>query len=89
MLLKEVAPRVEAEYRVSRDRADWAIAGLSMGGAESLRTGLNHPESFAGGGFSSGRVKNGDYDAVFPGLDSAKADRLWDLLRDEGLPVEG
>jgi enterochelin esterase family protein len=80
VLLKEVVPRVEAEYRVSRDRADRAIAGLSMGGAESLRTGLNHPGSFAWvGGFSSGRVKNGDYDAVFPGLDSEKADLrlLW------------
>jgi enterochelin esterase family protein len=53
-LLNEVLPRVEAEYRVSKDRNDRAIAGLSMGGLESLETGLTHTGQFAWiGGFSS------------------------------------
>ena len=40
-LLTEVMPQVEKTYRVSASRNRPAIAGLSMGGAESLYTGLN------------------------------------------------
>src|ERR1700741_1922955 len=54
-LLTEVIPRVEAEYLVNKDRNSRAIAGLSMGGAESLLTGLNKLDEFAWiGAFSSG-----------------------------------
>ena len=35
-LLTEVMPKVESEYRVTTDRNSRAIAGLSMGGSESL-----------------------------------------------------
>jgi enterochelin esterase-like enzyme len=53
-LLTEVMPKVEAGYRVSKKRDDRAIAGLSMGGLESLTIGLIHPELFSWvGGFSS------------------------------------
>lgn len=45
-LLNEVIPLVEREYRASRRREDRAIAGLSMGGGQSLHAGLNHPELF-------------------------------------------
>ena len=41
VLLKEIVPRVEAEYRVVKTRDGKAIAGLSMGGAQSLEIGLN------------------------------------------------
>jgi len=54
-LVSEVIPQVEASYRVSKKREDRAIAGLSMGGHESLVTGLSHPELFAWvGTFSAG-----------------------------------
>src|ERR1700722_3658289 len=43
-LLTEVIPQIETNYRVSRKREDRAIAGLSMGGHESLFIGLTHPE---------------------------------------------
>jgi enterochelin esterase-like enzyme len=46
-LLQEVMPQVEKQYHVSKDRNQRAIAGLSMGGAESLYTGLNHIDKFA------------------------------------------
>ncbi len=46
-LLTEVLPRVESEYHVSKKREDRAIAGLSMGGLESLSTGLNNTDKFA------------------------------------------
>jgi enterochelin esterase-like enzyme len=55
MLLTEVLPSIEAEYRVYKDRDHRAIAGLSMGGGESLITGLNHTDLFAWiGTFSAG-----------------------------------
>ena len=54
-LFTEVMPQVESAYRVSKDRKERAIAGLSMGGAESLLTGLNNLDRFAWvGAFSSG-----------------------------------
>jgi enterochelin esterase-like enzyme len=53
-LLTEMLPQVESEYRVSKKRNDRAIAGLSMGGLESLTIGLTHTGEFGWiGGFSS------------------------------------
>jgi len=56
-LLREVMPRAESEYRITKDRNARAIAGLSMGGSESLLTGLNNLDKFAWiGAFSSGGI---------------------------------
>jgi len=53
-LLEDVMPFVEANYRVKTDTASRAIAGLSMGGGQSLTIGLNHLDRFAWvAGFSS------------------------------------
>jgi enterochelin esterase family protein len=78
-LLTEVMPRVESEYRVTKDRDSRAIAGLSMGGSESLLTGLNNLDKFAWvGAFSSGGIPD-DFQKDFPGLD-AKANQQLRLL---------
>jgi enterochelin esterase family protein len=78
-LLSEVMPKVEGEYRVTNDRNSRAIAGLSMGGAESLWTGLNNLDKFAWiGSFSAGGLP-GDFEKDFPGLD-AKANHQIRLL---------
>jgi enterochelin esterase family protein len=54
ILLDEVMPVVDKAYNVSKSREQRAIAGLSMGGAESLYVGLNHLDKFAWiGAFSS------------------------------------
>ena len=53
-LVEEVLPQVEKNYRVAKDRNSRAIAGLSMGGAESLYTGLNNIDKFAYIGSFSG-----------------------------------
>ena len=53
-LLTEVMPAVERAYHVSRNREERAIAGLSMGGAETLYTGLNNLDKFAWMGSFSG-----------------------------------
>ena len=59
-LLTEVMPRVEKEYQVAKDRGSRAIAGLSMGGAESLYVGLNALDRFAWvAAFSSGGLNDG------------------------------
>ena len=69
-LMNEVIPQVEGAYRVSKDRKSRAVAGLSMGGAESLLTGLNTLDHFAWiGAFSSGGLTE-DFKADFPALDS-------------------
>jgi enterochelin esterase-like enzyme len=75
-LLSEVIPQVESAYHVSANRNARAIAGLSMGGAESLLTGLNHLDEFAWvGSFSSGGLQ-ADFSAQFPSLDSSANQRL-------------
>jgi len=78
-LLTEVMPRVESEYHVSKDRNDRAIAGLSMGGLESLEIGLTHTGQFAWiGGFSSA-VHRLEYANVLASLDPKTANLrlLW------------
>jgi enterochelin esterase-like enzyme len=76
-LLTEVMPRVESEYRVAKGSR--AIAGLSMGGSESLLTGLNNLDKFAwSGAFSSGEIPE-EFEKEFPGLD-AKANAQIRLL---------
>ena len=78
-LLTEVMPKVESEYRVTKSRDSRAIAGLSMGGAESLLTGLNNLDKFAWiGAFSAGGMPD-DFEKDFPGLD-AKANQQIRLL---------
>ena len=75
-LLKEVIPRVEAEYAVIKDRNSRAIAGLSMGGSESLLTGLNTQDKFGWiGAFSSGGITE-EFDKEFPALDSKTTEQL-------------
>jgi len=75
-LLTEVLPQVEASYPVSAKREDRAIAGLSMGGSESLLTGLNNIDKFAFvGAFSSGGLPN-RYENDFPTLDAKQAKQL-------------
>ena len=78
-LLSEVMPRVEMEYRVNSNRNSRAIAGLSMGGSESLLTGLNDLDKFSWiGAFSSGGIPE-DFEKDFPALD-AKANQQIHLL---------
>ncbi|HET8925323.1 MAG TPA: alpha/beta hydrolase-fold protein [Candidatus Acidoferrum sp.] len=75
-LVTEIIPRVEATYLVAKDRNSRTIAGLSMGGSESLLTGLNHLNQFAWiGAFSSGGISE-EFDKEFPGLDSKATQQL-------------
>lgn len=58
---QDIMPLVETRYRVLNDRAHRAIAGLSMGGAQTLNIGIPNIDKFAYlGVFSSGLL------GVFP-----------------------
>jgi enterochelin esterase-like enzyme len=57
----DVMPYIEKNYRVATDRANTAIAGLSMGGSQTLNIAMIHPDRFAYiGVYSSGLL------GVFP-----------------------
>lgn len=79
-LLEEVVPMVESKYRVKSDRESRAIAGLSMGGAETLLVGLNNLDRFAYLGAFSSADASDEYEKTYPGLDrneGAKLKVLW------------
>jgi enterochelin esterase-like enzyme len=77
-LLQEVIPQVEKDYHASKDCSGRAIAGLSIGGTESLSVGLNHLDQFAWiGGFSSATVMlDPDFSKEFPSVDASANSRL-------------
>jgi enterochelin esterase family protein len=53
--LNDILPYVESHYRVHTDRKNRAMAGLSMGGGQTLNIGIPHLEQFGYlGVFSSG-----------------------------------
>ncbi|MBI2686292.1 MAG: esterase [Acidobacteria bacterium] len=64
--LNDIMPYVDKHYRVMNGRAHRAIAGLSMGGNQTLSIGIPHMDQFAYlGVFSSGLI--GQFGAVRPG----------------------
>ena len=79
-LIREVLPLAESNYRIRTDSAGRALAGLSMGGSESIVGALNHPDVFGWvGAFSSGGLPN-DLDQAFPAANeslNAKFKLLW------------
>ncbi|OAI55008.1 hypothetical protein AYO44_13725 [Planctomycetaceae bacterium SCGC AG-212-F19] len=79
-LLENIVPLVEANYRVRTDASSRAIAGLSMGSAQSLMVGLGHTDQFAWIGAFSGAISRED--PVLAGLkaDPAKANERLKLL---------
>jgi enterochelin esterase-like enzyme len=53
-LIRDIIPFIESHYSVKTDRESRALAGLSMGGGQSLNIGLANLNTFAWvGGFSS------------------------------------
>jgi enterochelin esterase-like enzyme len=61
--LTDIVPYVEKHYRVLTDRAHTAIAGLSMGGGQTLNIGFQHLEKF---GYIA--VMSSGLIGAFPGL---------------------
>ncbi len=75
-LLNDLIPFIENKYPVIKDRESRAIAGLSMGGGQSLNFGLGNLNTFAWvGGFSSA-PNTREPEALIPDPQAAK-----DLLK--------
>jgi enterochelin esterase family protein len=82
-LLVDVIPLVEHRFRVKKQAGARAIAGLSMGGGQSLVIGLRHPELFSWiGEFSSGLLSDKDFnmDTQWPGIMNASLNNRVKLL---------
>lgn len=67
-LLEDVIPYVQSRYAVLTDREHRAIAGLSMGGGQSLGIGLSHPEQFSYVGGFSAALRPADFQKSFGAL---------------------
>ena len=59
-LLRDLVPFVESTFRTLDGPANRAMAGLSMGGAHTIRYGLTHPELFGYVGVFSMGLSAGD-----------------------------
>src|ERR1044071_9297616 len=79
--MEDVIPTVEAKYRVAPGRQNRAIAGLSMGGGQSLKIGLGHLDLFSAVASFSGAVP-ADFETRFAPLlsDSGKANSKLKVL---------
>src|SRR5580704_12545423 len=76
-LLTDLIPFVEKTYSVNADRDSRAIAGLSMGGGQSLNFGLANLDTFAWvGGFSSAPNTKPPADLIKDHAEAAKKLRL-------------
>jgi enterochelin esterase-like enzyme len=78
-LLKDVIPTIEARYSVQPNREHRALAGLSMGGGQSLNVGLAHLDTFAWvGAFSAAPNTNAPAKLVpDPAVAKEKLRLLW------------
>ena len=75
-LLGSIIPYMEANYPVKADREHRALAGLSMGGGQSLNFGLANTNTFAFvGGFSSAPNTMAP-DKIVPDVEGAKKLKL-------------
>lgn len=87
-LLTEVIPQVEKDYAVKADRENRAVAGLSMGGAETIYTGLHNIDKFAYIAPLSSAIFD-DPNVEFPDLNAKSTEKikmLWIACgKDDGL----
>ena len=68
-LIKDIIPFVERNWRVQADPAHRAIAGLSMGGSQTIVATSNNPDTFDYiGVFSAGRANNANDPAALAQL---------------------
>jgi enterochelin esterase-like enzyme len=75
-LIKDIIPFIEANYSVKANRESRALAGLSMGGGQSLNIGLANLDTFSWiGGFSSAPNTNPP-EQLLPDPEKAKQLRL-------------
>ena len=86
-LIKDLIPFIQSKYSVNTNRESRALAGLSMGGGQSLDFGLAHLDLFPWiGGFSSAPNTHAPEQLV---PDPAKATQMLKLLWISGGDKDG
>ncbi len=81
--LKDIMPYIEKHYRVLTGRSDRAIAGLSMGGAQTLNIMAERPQDFGYVGVFSSAVlfgKTEDWEKQHPALNDPMVRKELKLL---------
>lgn len=81
-LMEDLIPYVQSRFHVAADRDHRAIAGLSMGGGESLTIGLNHLELFSYVAGFSAAIRTAELSKTYASLvaDSKKSNQQLHLL---------
>ena len=68
VLLNDLIPYIESNFRVKTDRGNRAMAGLSWGGHQTFDVVLNHLDKFAWMGTFSGAIFNLDVKTAYNGV---------------------
>jgi enterochelin esterase-like enzyme len=68
VVVKDLIPMIDANYRTNPNREYRAIAGLSMGGSQALQIGLTHLDLFSAIGEFSGSVGKMDLTKAYGGV---------------------
>ena len=84
-MVTDIIPFIEDNYRVLTDRKNRAIAGLSMGGMETLEVALNNIDMFnyvwvLSSSFSPGNKAVYDYEREHLKQIAAKINKTWKIL---------
>jgi enterochelin esterase-like enzyme len=72
--IKEIIPDIDLSYRTIPKKESRAMAGLSMGGMQTMLIGMNHLELFSYYGFFSGAIMGGIMDDPKTAFNGAFAD---------------
>jgi len=82
LVISDLVPLIDSNFRTVPDREHRAIAGLSMGAGQALDIGLGNLDKFAYIGAFSGGMRNTDLKSAYGGLfqDPASANRQIRLL---------
>lgn len=80
-LIEELIPMVEKNYKVSKKADDRAIAGMSMGGGQSINIAFSRPDLFRYVGLMS-PAANGNVETQYPNLvkDPAATNKQFKVL---------
>jgi enterochelin esterase family protein len=82
LVVNDLVPFIDGRFRTQADREHRAIAGLSMGGGQAMRTGLAHLDKFAWIGTFSGALRDFNVETSYGGAlrDATQANRQLRLL---------
>jgi enterochelin esterase family protein len=82
LVVRDLVPFIDGKFRTKADREHRAIAGLSMGGGQAMRTGLANLDKFAWIGTFSGALRDFNLDTSYGGAfkDAAAINRQLRLL---------